>query len=102
MSSAKRRSASSLGRRAGLGHDEGDRQLVLDLVGHRHDADLRHVGVPAQQLLDFAGIDVLAAALEHVVGAADEEDEAVVVAAHHVAGIVPAVDQALSACRPRG
>jgi len=39
----------------------------------------------AQQLLDFTGIDVLAAALEHVVGPADEEHEAVVVAAHDVA-----------------
>ena len=82
-------------RGAGLRHDEGDRQLVLDLVGHRHDADLGHVGMPAQKLLDLAGIDVLAAALEHVVGAADEEDEAVLVAAHDVAGVVPAVDQAL-------
>ncbi len=76
------------------GHDEGHRQLVLDLVGHRHDADLRHVGMTAEKLLDLAGIDVLAAALEHVVGAADEEHEAVGVAAHDVAGIVPAIDQA--------
>src|ERR1700716_4362482 len=48
----------------------------------------------AQKLLDLAGIDVLAAALEHVVGAANEEHEAVLVAPHDVAGVVPAVDQA--------
>src|SRR5258708_19017852 len=84
---------------AGLGHHEGDRQLVLDLVGHRHDADLGHVGMLAQQLLDLAGIDVLAAALEHVVGTADEEHEAVLVAPHHVARVVPAVELALPESR---
>src|SRR5438105_4850230 len=85
------------GLRAGLGHHEGDRQLVLDVVGHRHDAGLGDVGMAAEKLLDLAGIDVLAAALEHVVGAADEEEEAILVAAHDVAGVVPAVDHALLA-----
>src|SRR5260370_645486 len=66
---------------AGLGHHEGDRQLVLDLVRHRHDTGLGDVGMAAQKLLDLAGIDVLAAALEHVVCAADEKDEAVLAVA---------------------
>ena len=44
-----------------------------------------------QHLLDLAGIDVLAAAHEHVVDPADEVEEAVLVAAEHVAGAVVAV-----------
>ena len=54
--------------------------------------DLR---MPLQQLLDLARIDVLAGADEHVVGAADEIEEAVLVAPHHVAAVVPAVDERL-------
>ena len=59
--------------------------------GTGHDGGLMDAGMALQHLLDLAGIDVLAAAHEHVVGAADEVEEAVLVAAEHVAGAVVAV-----------
>jgi hypothetical protein len=65
--------------------------VALQLVGHGDDGRLMDAGMALQHLLDLAGIDVLAAAHEHVVGAADEEEEAVLVAAEHVAGAVEAV-----------
>ena len=77
--------------RAGLADDEGDRLLPLDVIGDRHHGGLRDVGMPLQHPLDFGRIDVLAAADEHVVGAADEIMKAVGVAAEHVAGDVIAV-----------
>ena len=46
-----------------------------------------------EHILDLEGIDVLAAAHEHVVGPAGEVVEAAAVAAHHVPGVVPAVAQ---------
>ena len=76
---------------AGPQHDEGERLLALDLVGHGNDAGLRDIVVALEQALDLARIDVLAAAHEHVVGAADESVGAAVVAPEHVAGLVPAV-----------
>ena len=54
-----------------------------------------HGRVALQQGFDLAGIDVLAGADEHVVGAPDKEIKAVRVAAHDVIGPVPAVAQHL-------
>ena len=48
--------------------DEGHR-LRADLVGHRHGARLRNVGVARQHQLHLARKNVLAAGDEHVVGA---------------------------------
>ena len=76
---------------AGLRDDEGDRLGALDVVVDRHHHRLPDVGMLLQHALDVGRIDVLAAGDEHVVGAADEIVEAVLVAAEHVAGDVEAV-----------
>ena len=47
--------------------------------------------MPFQQFLDFARVNVFAAANEHVVGSAHEKIKTRRVSAHHVAGQVPAV-----------
>ena len=47
--------------------------------------------MPLQHLFDLAGVDVLAAAIEHVVGSTHEKVKSIRVAAHHIAGQVPAV-----------
>ena len=52
-------------------------------------------GVLFEPLLDGVGIDVLAGAHEHVVYSAHEEVPAVGVAGHQIAGVVPAVGEAL-------
>src|SRR5215471_18177527 len=46
-----------------------------------------------QEVLDFLGIDILAAATEHVVDAAAEVEEAILVLAEDVAGVQPSVGE---------
>src|SRR5262249_49351762 len=52
-------------------------------------------GMRQQQSLHFQRIDVLAAAVEHVIGAPPEKEEPFRVAAEQVAGAQPSVDDAL-------
>lgn len=70
--------------------DPGDDFLAIALVG---DADHLHVGhrrVSEEELLQFARIDVLAAADDHVLAAPDDPHVAVVVHHRQVAGVHPA------------
>src|SRR6266849_8347281 len=71
-------------------HDKGERLLALDLVRHRHDTGLHDVVVPLEHALDLARIEVLAAAHEHVVCAANERVSASRVTAKDVPRLVPA------------
>ena len=69
----------------GLGLD----QIIL--VGRAHDCGLDHGRMRREGRFDFERRDPDAANLEHVVAAAAEEEEAVGVAVHGVAGAEPAV-----------
>ncbi len=91
LASAHCLTASALGSSPPARHDEGHRLGPLDLVGHGDHAGLLDARMALEHRLDLARVDVLAAAHEHVVGAADEEVEAVGVAPHDVAGDVVAV-----------
>ncbi len=80
--------------RARARDNEGHRHLALQLVVYREHRGLQHVRVALQRALHVSRVDVLAAADEHVVGAADEVVETVGVAAADVARVEPAVLQA--------
>src|SRR5260370_38914633 len=75
------------------GHDKGDGDLASLLVRKRNHRRLLNLGMALQQFLHFARIDILARADEHIVGTTNEIVKPVVVAPHHVAAIIPAVDQ---------
>ena len=75
----------------GAQHDDGGHLLAEALVG-----DAEHDGfgdrvVVVDRGLHLAAVHVLAAAEHHVLGAVDDEHEAVVVDAGDVAGVQPAV-----------
>src|SRR5688572_20240174 len=76
-------------------HVRGD-DLAPALVRQPDHARLGHAGVAEQDILHLDGVDVLAAADDHVVDAADGEDVTVLVLVGQVPGEVPAV-----ADRPR-
>src|ERR1043165_7797125 len=74
-----------------LGDDKGDAGLAPALVRHGHDGGVGDARVRDQLGLDLRRIDVHAAADEHVLGAAGDEEEAVVVAPRQIAGAEEAV-----------
>ena len=78
-------------RRAGLAHHERADVLAEHLVRHADDRGLLHVGVLEDHGLDVGGVDVVAAADDHVLDAARDVDEAVGVEVREVAGAQPAV-----------
>jgi len=60
---------------------------------HRRDHGIDHIRVGEQQVLHLLRIDVLAAAAEHVVDAAAEIEEPVLVLAEDIAGVQPAIGE---------
>ncbi len=77
-------------------HHEGHHPLAPSLVGladHRH---VPHQRVAGEDLLDLHGMDVLAAADDHVVHPPGDHELAVVVDVAHVAREVPAIAQGAS------
>ena len=64
---------------AGLHHDRSRHRLAPLLVGHAHHRAVGHARVLEQHVLDLAGRHVLAAAHDDVVGAALEEEVALLV-----------------------
>src|SRR5262245_24350915 len=83
------------GLRAGLGHHGGVDLLTPALAGDADHVALRYRRVLRQRVLDFGGIDVLAAGDDHVLDAVDHIDEAILVHVAAVAGVHPAVDNGL-------
>src|SRR5581483_5062915 len=81
-------------RRARLAlHDGGD-LLAEHVVGDAEHGDVHHRGVLEERRFHLGGVDVLAAADDHVLGAVRDVDEALVVEAGDVAGAQPtAVDE---------
>ncbi len=71
----------------GSRHDEGD-EPVEPVIVAQHDGGLRHAGQLVELRLDLAELDAEAADLNLVVDAAVEDDGALVVEAHRVAGAV--------------
>ena len=82
--------------------DERDGLLAEHVVRSPDDRGLEHVGVAVEDVLDLLGVDVLAAADDHVLHAVDEHQEAVVVEVADVAGAQPPVAQHLRPSRPAG
>src|SRR5262245_16062264 len=78
-------------------HHECEHVLAHQRILHADDGPLRDRGMRVQHLLDLARIDVEASADDQVLLALDDEEEAVLVEAPHVAGVEP-----LRAYRPRG
>ena len=74
------------GRDAGQRNDEHDRHLVQHRMLLRHHRGLAHAGHHRDHLFDLGGRDVLAADLQHVLGAVAELDEAVFEQRDAVAG----------------
>src|SRR3954470_23462211 len=72
------------------GADPGHDLFAVALVRHADHLDVGDVGMGVQELFDLTGVDVLAAADDHVLDPADDVDVAVV--GHHrlVAGVHPA------------
>src|SRR5580658_639353 len=73
------------------GDDKGHRFPPLDFIWNRDHAGLLHAGVALQHCFHFAGIDVLASAYEHVIGAPDKIEETVLITTENVAGYVVAI-----------
>ena len=71
-------------------NDAGQHLLAAQVVGDGGTGDVAHEIVLAQDALHFGCRDVLAAAADHVLPAVDEEQIAVGVASHDVAGVEPA------------
>jgi hypothetical protein len=67
--------------------------LAPALVRDAEDGHLVHAGMPREHRLDLDGVHVLAAGDDHVLGAVDHEEVAVLVLTGEVAGAVPAVHQ---------
>src|SRR5439155_25244475 len=72
-------------------HDDRADLLPHHLVGYADDRDLEHAGRGGQGVLHLDAVDVLAAAVDDVLGAVDDVDQAVGVDAGPVAGVQPAV-----------
>ncbi len=77
-------------------HNEGTDGTAPLVVGQADHGCLANAGAGVQYLLDLTRIDVLAARHDHVVGAALEIVVAVSVGPKQVAGVQPAVAQALA------
>ncbi len=80
---------------ARLEHDHRMHGLAPLLVRHADHGDLRHGRVARQRTLHLGGIDVLAAADDHVLHAVHQEHEAIRVHVAAIAGVHPAVAHGL-------
>src|ERR1700741_4198946 len=78
--------------------DEGGDHLAQSLVGQADDGDLTHRRVKRQTALDLDGRDVLAAADDHVVDAAGDEEIAILIDVSGVASEIPAVAERARIC----
>ena len=68
--------------------------LAEPRMGHGECRRLANRGVAEQRPFDIVGRDLLAAAIDDFLGAADDREQALLVDAAEVAGRQPAVDQA--------
>ena len=93
---AARGAAPRVGIDARLERDEGLHDLARHRVGHADHAGLGDGRVLHERALHLERADEVARGLDHVVGAADEPEVAVVVALREVAGQVPAVRRSTS------
>ena len=78
--------------RVRIGHDVRDGDFPVDLVRRTYYGGFENLGMGGQCVLDLFGINVLAAADDHVFDAVDESEVAVLVEAAHVAGAQPTFD----------
>ena len=78
-----------------MGGDVQHRHLAVGGIGASDHGGLGDLRQLVDDDLDFPGIDVLAAADDHVLGPVDQDQVAVVVEVTDVAGVQPAVDDGL-------
>src|SRR6266571_1647188 len=76
-----------------LQHNEGLDLLAPQVLGNADDAGLFDLRVRAEALIHFAGIDVQAARLDHILLAVENEEKPVLVHPDHVARREPAATQ---------
>src|SRR5262249_20077124 len=82
--------------RAAPPYHHRDRNLAFDQMRYRHYRDIGDVRMRQQQTLYLHRVNILAAAIEHVVRSALEKEKPVCVPAEQIAGAQPAVDDALA------
>src|SRR5690242_20379546 len=70
--------------------DPGADLLAVLRIGHADHLHVLHLGMPVEELLDLARIDVLAAPDHHVLQAADDVDVALLIHGGEVSGVHPA------------
>src|SRR5437667_9919911 len=75
---------------AGLQLDPGEHRLPQALIGQSAYIDVGDLGVGVQKFLDFARIDIFAAADDHLLDAAGDMKSAVGPHSSQVAGVQPA------------
>src|SRR5205807_268193 len=80
---------------AGDRDDHRAHLLAHDLVGHGDHGHLEDTRGRGQDVLDLDAVDLLPAAVDHVLGAVDDVHEALAVDAGKVAAVEPAVDERL-------
>ena len=68
-----------VGLRRVLEYREGHRDLALELIGDTDDRNFGYVRMRRQRLLDLAGAEPVPRDIDHVVGAAEDEEVAVLV-----------------------
>ena len=78
--------------------DRRDDDLAPALVGHADDRSLHDLRAVGQHVLELGRVDVLAAGDDHVLRAADDPVEALLVLAREVAGLEPAVCESAALC----
>ena len=80
---------------AGRRHDHGAHLLAHHLVGDAHRCRLADAGCGDERVLDLDRVDVLPAAVDHVLLAVDDVEQSVVVDARQIASVQPAFDERL-------
>ena len=87
--------------RTGAQHDERDRLLAFDVVVYRDHAGLFDGRMGLEHFFDLAGVDVLSTTHEHVINAANEVVEAVLVTAEDITrDVEPVVGERRLEVRP--
>ena len=87
FSRQKARRSGSVDGLPGAQHDPRLHRLALDVVGHAGDADFGDRRMRREHFLDLARPDLVAARLDQVLLAIDDEEVAVVVEIAEIAGV---------------
>src|SRR5208283_3843346 len=79
-------------------YDHGDHLLTMRVVRHAYNRHLFDPGMAHQYFLDFARVDVVPTAQDHVFLAIDDGDESVGIFRAEIARTEPALDDRRARC----